>query len=296
MTALDDAIADYTTRFGDRLRRTEHRQIELYTKKKKLTFAEETDAPALPCLFGAATAFMLLDGHLEAENEEALEGKTGWQRYLALPRITAIDKLLAEIHRILRILRTVMVHKSGRLEVKDGIVVARCTVNRCAVALHITPVGLNLLESAVAWFLDSRRQPYGDAYVEAMLSQHFTDIVAEIKRFADEDRILYQFRPRAFFNRHYRFDCDNPKHRIDGDCLRIEIGPLYADPVRHPIDFFVAVDEVLHIVPAEALTDGAIALTDLPRWRARTPDGQTLPAHLRTRFGRETMIAGLPMW
>lgn len=295
MTVLDDAFSDFTQRFGDRLRRPEHRQIELYTKKKKLSFAEEEPSSGLPSLLGAATAFLLLDAHFET-GDETMDGKSSWQRYLALPRATATDKMTAEVYRILRILRTVMANASGRLELKDGILVARCAVNRCAVALHITPVGLTLLESFVVTYLDSFRQPYGDAYVEAVLGQHFTDIVGEIKRFADEDRILFQYRHRFFFNRHFRYDCDNPKFRIEDGRLRIEIGELYADPVRYPIDFFLLVDDVLHIIPVEALTDRAIALEELPRWKARTPDGQSLPADFRDRFGRETMIAGLPMW
>lgn len=295
MTVLDDAVADYTRRFGDRLRAPEHRQVELYTKKKRLTFADLAQGEPLPSLLGVASAFLLLDGHLTGI-DETLEGRTGWQKYLALPRATQTDKLVAEIYRTLRILHTVLVHKTGRLEMADGILAARCTVNRTAVAVHLTEAGLVLLESAVAWYLGALRSPYGDAYVEAMLHQFFTDIVGEMKRFADEDRILFQFRPRPFFNRHFRYDCDNPRHRVADGRLAIEIGELYSDPVRHPIDFFVTVEDVLHIVPVEALTDGSLALSELPRWRARTPDGQSLPAGFRSRFGRETMIAGLPMW
>lgn len=295
MTALDDALADFTRRFGDRLRLTEYRQVELYTKKKKLAFDETPPAPALPGLLGIATAFMLLDSHLCA-NDDSLDGKAGWERYLALPRATTIEKLVAEVYRILRILRTVPAHKSGRLEMKDGVLAARCTVNRCAIAVHISTIGLSLLESFVACYLGALQEPYGEGYVEAMLYQYFTDIVAEIKRFADEDRILYQFRPRNFFNRNFRYDCDNPKFTLDNGKIIFDIGEIYADPVRYPIDFFVAIDDVLHIIPVEALTDRAIAIADLPRWRARGGGGAVLPAHFRQRFGRETMTPGLPMW
>ena len=62
-----------------------------------------------------------------------------------------------------------------------------------------------------------------------------------------------------------------------------------------PSIFFVVLDDTLHIIPVEALRDGALPLADLSRWRARTPDGLTLPAHFRPRFGREMMVVGQPM-
>ena len=43
------------------------------------------------------------------------------------------------------------------------------------------------------YYLDSFRQPYSEAYVEAMLLQYFLDIVAETRKFADGDRVLYEF-------------------------------------------------------------------------------------------------------
>ena len=55
------------------------------------------------------------------------------------------------------------------------------------------------------------------------------------------------------------------------------------------------VRDVLHIIPVEALTRGALSQADLELWIARTPDNHSLPADFRTRFGRETMIVELPM-
>ncbi|MCR6629165.1 MAG: hypothetical protein NVV74_03415 [Magnetospirillum sp.] len=296
MKLLNDLLAGLDRMAGSRLRRPEYRQIELYTKKKNLSFAAEPSvpSPAEAPAAGALWAALLLDAALDARHPEA-EGKTGWQKYLALPRKSGIDKVVAELFRMLRIVRAVAVHPHGHVEFDDGIVKLNGAIHQVALTLEITPAGLGLLESAVAWFLESREQPYPEAYVEAMLYQYLSDIVGEVKRFADEDSILYQYRPPFFFNRHFRFDCDNPKMTVGDGRMCFEVGPIHRDPVRTPIDFFVLHDNALHIVPVEALTDFALPLDELPRWRARTPDGFTLPAAFRQRFGREVMVQGLPM-
>jgi hypothetical protein len=178
---------------------------------------------------------------------------------------------------------------------RDGIVCLNGAIDLCALSLEITAAGLDLLEAAVAWYLSSLTSPYPEAYVEAMLSEFFSDIVAEIKRFADEDRILYQFRRRAPFNRHFRFDCDNPKAVYESEFVQFEIGPLYRDPARYPIDFFAILEDGFHIIPVEALKDGRIDRKDLPRWRARGIENLSLPASFRIRFAREKIVVGQPM-
>lgn len=288
-------LANWQNALGTHWRLTDYRQIELYTKRKKLVFAEPAAASGLPPLLGCRTAYHLLADALAAADPELLEGRSSWEKYQALPRATTTDKLVAEVFRILRILHIALSHAGGRVEMRDGLLRAACNFKRCALALNITPGGLQLLESFVFRYLD-HRQPYGEAYVEALLTQYFTDLVLEIHKFADEDRVLYQFRPRlAWFNRHFRYDCDNPRVQMDDGHYRFAIGANYADPVRFPIDFFVPLDDALYIVPVEALSaDGRLPRSELPRWRARTA-GAELPAEFRQRFGREVMIVGLPM-
>lgn len=277
---------------GQRLSLPEYRQIELYSKRKTLTFAPPVPASEAPvgALAGLCRAYACLDFLLCAD-----EAKTTWRRYLDLPRASLLDKLAAELYRILRVARLVLFHPQGHVEMEDGIVKINGAVNKVALSLEITVAGLSLAESAVAWYAQFLRQPYPTAYGEAMLSQYFFDIVAEIKRFADEDRVLYQFRRKYPFARHYRFDCDNPKSREENGLLVIEIGNLHRDPVAYPIDFFIIHDAILHIIPVEALTDGTIALDQLPQWRARLSDAISLPADFRQRFGREVMVVGQPM-
>lgn len=296
MDLLKDLLAGLDAMAGSRLRRTEYRQIELYTKKKNLAFAEEPPlrSPAFGAAAGACWAALLLDAALDAQYP-AVEGKTGWQKYLVLPRKTPTQKVVAELFRMLRVVRAVAVHPHGHLDFDDGIVKFNGAIHQVALSLEITPAGLGLLESAVAGFLALDGQPYSAAYGDALMLQYLADIVAEVKRFADEDRILYQYKPPFFFNRHFRFDCDNPKTSVSGGRISFEIGPLHRDTARTPIDLYVIHDGVLHIVPVEALSDFALPLDELPHWRVRTPDGLTLPAEFRQRFGREVNIPGLPM-
>ena len=256
-----DTIAEFRKLFGGQWAAPEYRQIELYTKKRQLAFLDDeagsAGASRPPNPLGTLVAFSLLADALEAQ-DLSLEGQPLWQKYLSLPKKSVTEKLVAEVFRILSIYRTVVLHRDGQMEIHNGSVKLNCTHNRCALSLWISPIGLRLIESFVFYYLNSFRQPYSEAYVEAMLMQYFLDIVAETKKFADEDRVLYQFRRKYDFNRHFRFDCDNPKFAFDGDQVVFDIGERYHDKCRFPIDFFVMVRDVLHIIPVEALTRGAL--------------------------------------
>ena len=235
-----DTIEEFRKLFGGQWAAPEYRQIELYTKKKQLAFnddeADSASASRPPNPLSTLVAFSLLENALEARNL-SLEGQPLWQKYLSLPRKSVTEKLVAEVFRILRIYRTVVLHRDGQMEIHNGSIKLNCTHNRCALSLWISPVGLRLIGSFVFYYLDSFRQPYSEAYVEAMLTQYFLDIVAETKKFADEDRVLYQFRRKYDFNRHFRFDCDNPKFAFDGDQLVFEIGRALPGQIPLPNRF-----------------------------------------------------------
>nr|WP_294519074.1 hypothetical protein [uncultured Rhodopila sp.] len=296
MVKLHDLLTGSTNGSIRRLSLPEYRQIELYTKRRALTFAPDDPQQDLIAdeLRGVFNAFTVLDSYVQSRTPDA-DGKTTWQRAAAMPRGTMSERVAAELYRILRVAWSVAFTPQGRVNVEDGIIWFNGTVHKLALQLAITPIGLVLLESATAYYLESLRQPYPEAYVAAMLSQYFFDITGELKRFFDEDRVLYQFRRTGRFNRHARFDCDNPKTEIEGDFLQIEISPLYRDATLYPIDFFVVHRDVLYIIPVEALTDSALPLAELDKWRARTPDGITLPASFRQRFGREVAAINQPM-
>lgn len=296
MLSHDDLAKDFAACFGRRHHLPEYRQVEFCSKKKKLSFGStEADShPQLPGLLATEMAFSLLEGLLTSAHPH-IEDLPSWKKYQALPRHSTLEKIVAEVYRILRICHLAWALPDGHIELDDGLVRIRCVHGRCAQFITLSTMGLELLESFVLFYLDSFNQPHGQAYVEAMLVQYFTDIVTEIKGFNDEDRILYQFNQTLPMNRHFRFDNDNPAFRIDGELLCIEIGKRFADPARYPVDFYLVFDNVLHIIPVEALKEGRLALNRLPLWRARTADGVHLPERFRARFGREVNVVGLPM-
>ncbi|MBI5132665.1 MAG: hypothetical protein HZA66_24770 [Rhodopseudomonas palustris] len=264
----------------------QHRQLEMYSRPLLLSFAEaETSELPLTDIAGALRAFAALAAAIGPRDAE-YEGGTSWQRYKALPRRTGTEKLVAELFRALRLIWVCVADRSGHVEWNNGLVGFDRLAEASTVTMKISPAGLTLLHSAVAYFLEVRRLPYPDSYVEAMLSEYYADVVAEIRSFCDENKSLYQFRRKLPLNRYVRLDCDNPKARIDGDDLLIEIGEAYRDPARFPIDFYLIHDGVLHIVPVEALVDGRLPLAQLADWRTALPEGGKLPALFRSRFSR----------
>jgi len=303
--AATGALAGTLGSFSERYRRVlgaaarlpEHREIELYDKRKKLHFDADTtrDTWLDERLAAVRIAAAALDDVLEAADPLLCEGKTSWEKYLALPRTTATGKMVAEVYRTLRIVRIAMTHAQGRIEVREGVIWFACNFGRCALSVNLTPAGLDLLCGFVAYYIESFASPYSATYVEWMLGQYFTELMDEVKKFADEDRILFQFQQSVRFNRHLRLDCENPKFQRTADGYVIEIGKRYEDANVYPIDFFCVIDDRLYIVPAEALKQGAISHAALDAWLARTPDQMSLPAAFRRRFARERMVIGQPM-
>ena len=296
MLYLDDMVSDYAARFGQRHSLPEYRQLELYTKNKKLSYADEPQ-PAQSLVrgsFATSTAYSVLDSILVSQQAEIAE-LPSWKKYLALSKTSGTGKVVAEVFRILRIYHLAWILPTGRLEMEDGIVCVNCVYERCSLSLNISPVGLELLESFVFYYLDSFRQPHSAAYVEAILVQYFTDIVAEVKGFSDEDRILFQFRQTMPINRHFRFDSDNPRYQVEDDMLVIDMGKMHTNTDRYPIDFYLSYKDALHIIPVEALKQGKLPIEQLSRWQIKPEDGLKLPERFRARFGRVKNVVGLPM-
>jgi hypothetical protein len=295
MKKLTALAGELVAQSSTRLSLPEHRQIELYTRKKSLaTGAPEAALPEAARIAGACTACLLLQATFEAD-DPAQEGRSTWDIYRALPRNSSGDRAVAEIFRILRVVRKVALHRQATVAADGGLLRCFGTIDGTVLALDISPVGLALLESVVAYYLGSFSQPYSAAYVEAMLLRYFTDIGGEIRRFSDEGRSLFQFREPLRLNRHLRLDCDTGRVRITDEFCHFEISEASRDAARFPIDFFVVIRDMLHIVPVEALTNGAIAVADLPRWRARGTEGGALPASFRMRFAHEIMPTDVPM-
>ena len=148
MRFRQQTIAEFRERFGGQWATPEYRQIELYTKKKQLAFFdEEPSAGAAPHPLNPLStlvAFSLLENALEAR-DLSLEGKPLWQKYLGLPKKSVTEKLVAEVFRILRIYRAVVLHRDGQMEIHKGSIKLNCTHNHSALSLWISPMGLRLM-------------------------------------------------------------------------------------------------------------------------------------------------------
>ncbi len=295
MDKLPELAGELAARSSTLLSLPEHRQIELYTRKKTLAVSASGAGLAEAARVAAAcTACLLLQASFESD-DPANEGRTTWDIYRALPRNSSGERAVAEIFRILRIVRRVALHRQATVVADGGLLRFFGSIDGTVLALDISLAGLALLESVVAYHLDSFRQPYSAAYVEAMVLRYYADIVGEIKRFSDEGRSLFQFREPLRLNRHLRLECDTGRVRIIDDACQFDISEASRDAARFPIDFFVVIRDVLHIIPVEALSNGAIAVADLPRWRARGTEGGALPASFRMRFAHEIMPTDVPM-
>jgi len=298
MNRFIDSLTEYlalTARGGGL---TEHREIKLYSNGAGVQFLR--DDRGIPCdhpIPGALTpgvAFMLLDCYYESR-DPGLEGKTVRERYLALPRGTRAEKLAAQVYRVLKLYHMALIHPAGVIEDSRGVIRAGCTERGTAFCLIVTKSGLALLEAFVTSFLNSFRRPHGEAYVEALLSQYYADITNEIKKFHDEDADVLRFRKKYEFNRYFRLDCGNPKYVIKDGQIVFEIADPFYNPQSYPIDFFVMVNEELHVIPVEALTDKKLSLSELPDWKARVIDGKSASSQLHLEFGYETVSNGGPM-
>lgn len=280
----------------------EYREFDIYDRSMHLTFgnpptsAEQLVADSVALRVAALrTTQHVFDDYLAGQDPMVGETVTSWQRYQQLPRRTPVEKMVGQIFRILRIVRIATTHAQGHVTVEDGLVHMSCAFNHCALLLSVTETGMELINAFVAYYFESSALPYSDTYTEWMLDQFFVDIIGEVKRFADEDRVLYQFHHRGFFNRHFRYDCDSPTFQLEGDYCDFRLNKAQSDTNIFPFDFYFIANSHLHIIPVEALSNNRLHVTKLPLWKARSPEGTDLPASFRGRFVRDRMIQGQPM-
>jgi hypothetical protein len=228
--------------------------------------AEAAEANGREQVARADALFLLLNRYLETFHPEWRELSTR-EKYRALPRTTRVEKMLAQVYRLLKVVHGAVTERAAHVVPSSGkiAITVSCGV---AHALTVTPMGLTLLGSFVAYYLTSLQAPFSEAYLEAMLSQYYADITEEVCRFFDEDGVLLQFRRKGSFDRHCRLRCPNPKFAVAGEEVVFQIGTHLLES-RRSIDFYVILGGMLHIVPSEALQGDRVPLAELERWRAR---------------------------
>lgn len=247
----------------------EIRHIEMYTCKRHDAVLANTGTATCPELAGARHALSLLEVALPHSANCFPDGLSSWDLYRLLPRKTLTERIIAEAFRLLRVLQISLEHPAGEVHLEGNLVRCQSLDKNYPVALGISRIGLNLIQSLVFFYLDAFDRPWGDAYVEAILSAYYTDIVGEIRGFEDEDHALYQYRPPLTINRHFRLACTNPRYMVEDGYCRVELGPIHSDPTRFPLDLYLKIGGTHYIIPVEALTSNAIAMAELARWETR---------------------------
>jgi len=221
-----------------------------------------------------------------------LAGLTPRERFTAWRPDTRTRRLAAQVYRILKIPRRGVSAPGARLASSERVFQVNYVEAPFAFGLRVTFAGLELLAGFVAIYLDFKRQPFPEAYVEAMLSEYYEDIVAEIRYLSDEDGSVLHFRKQFAFNRHFRFQCCTARYTLTSERLEIETGERFADKRTYPVDFFLMIEGEFHIIPCEALVDGGLSREELPRWKARSPDpGDGLPEY-NLRIKSEALHSG----
>lgn len=254
----------------------EQRKVELYSNALEVKlYAEAPGEPAgpwsVPEIMDAFCAFQMLDAQLEAERPE-LNGLSLRGRFKALKPADRVESIVAQTYRVLKVIRRAAAAPGARFKIGERVVQVNYVENPFSFGLHITFTGLELLAALVATHLDMRRSPYPRAYEEALLTQYYEDAADQVRFLSDEDGNLVHFRRTLEFNRSCRQQCGNAHFTLGPERLEIDIPERFRDAARQPIDYFLCVEGVFHIIPGEALRDCGLAREELPRWAAREPD------------------------
>ena len=197
MTFADAIVLDVVTGPRSQLSLPEHRQIELYSKRKALSFAATDVADGIPVteIAGVCRAFVALDAALAGPGTAG--GGTSWERCRNLPRFSATQRLLGELYRVARLVWVVASDARGRISYCDGLIDFDAIVAPSVLAAKITPAGLRLLESAIVYYLTSRLEPYPGAYVEAMLTEYYLDLLGEVRSYSRRESRPLPVPPQA---------------------------------------------------------------------------------------------------
>ncbi|MBM9614110.1 hypothetical protein JWJ90_07395 [Desulfobulbus rhabdoformis] len=275
MNGFAEAGAERLTRNTQGRRLPEYRELEMYTNSSVIQLcdpecAEENNGWNIPQVMDALEAFSFLDGYWESVKPQ-FAGLPPEQRFIRLEPRTQTERIMGQIYRILKIIRQGIAAPDVRIQTGRGLFKMNYVAPPYAFALHISFGGLEILTASIVVYLNSFRQWFPEAYLEAMLGQYYEDAANEIKYLSDEIGSVQQFRKKMFFNRHHRLRCGSARYSLTSDSLVIDVGPRYANSFLYPIDFFLQVDGIFHIIPAEALEEGKLPREQLADWQVRIP-------------------------
>jgi hypothetical protein len=212
-------------------------------------------------------SFLLLDCFFDSLYPQII-GKSSREKYLFLPKSNRTERIVAEIYRILRVYNMACVDKVGKISYEQNRICINLIINCKVYSYRIFKPGLDLLTSAVIYYLSSFEKLDPLAYIEAVLSSYYIDINDQIRDFHDEDDDVLVFRPKFAINRHFRYASGNATLLYNEGFLEFKIDDFHKNSTVFPIDFYFTFDQKLYIIPVEALCDGKIHVSELPDWKA----------------------------
>jgi hypothetical protein len=162
-----------------------------------------------------------------------------------------------------------MIHSSGSIACENTRISVHLVANPNVYSFRIFKSGMENITSAAVYYMLNGSSMYPDAYVEGILTAYYADIFDQIRDYHDECGELNVINTRQSINRHFRMAAGNPTYTFENNLVKFTVEQMYADQRLYPIDFYIEVDQKLHIIPVEALENGTLSVSDLPRWKAR---------------------------
>ena len=273
MQSVDLAALAMLSGLGGASSLPRERKIELYSNSSQVKLYNDKssqDSPwQRPEVAAALAAFAALETHFELLNPK-LAGLGARERFLELAPKCRVERLAAQVFRILKIVRLGATAPGNRLKCEERVFQINYIGEPFSFGLRITLAGLDLLSGFTAAYLSGPLRPHSEAYQELLLNQYYEDIIAEIRYLSDEDGNVLHFRKTHDFSREFRYLCGGAKYLLQPQRIEIEIGERFADKARYPIDFFLQVEGEFYIVPCEVLGEGArLERGELLKWRIR---------------------------
>jgi hypothetical protein len=187
-----------------------------------------------------------------------------------------IIKILAEVFRILRVIRNVVVHSSSQLSINDSYLKASATT-ATGEEIKIRLEGLKGLYTAVLLLIEVFKNQNSNCseYVKWLLGYYLRFSIDSIEEFKDQfgnKNTLGNFLPndRILNNIHRQIVFNNPFSKVNGEiCLNNPYRPPELERNIYKCDFIIKYNDDVSLIPEEYFehNDYKIPISELNRWK-----------------------------
>jgi hypothetical protein len=222
----------------------------------------------IPSLLEISIYFMVFDSYIESKNQ-SLEGLSFRQKYISLPQNTNLEKIIAQIYRILKVCRNAIVHSMSSI-VNDGNCLLINYVNEKTgtnFRLKVSFKGIKIIKNFILNYLIYQKSRYSNLYKEYLFNSFYNDIIQEIYDFNDEDNKLVNIDSRSIC-RFIRYNCCTIKFTVDDDMIVFNIPDGFNDSIKYPIDIYIEYGKIKYIIPIEITNSlKSIKISELYMWK-----------------------------